>query len=74
MSGIEFEHYMASVFDAVGYDATVLGGAGNQGVDLLLRKDQELVAVQCKNYGQRIGNMPVQEVFAGAKHRGARQA
>jgi hypothetical protein len=74
MSGIEFEHYMANVFEALGYDATVLGGTGDQGVDLLLRKDHELVAVQCKNYGQRIGNKPVQEVFAGARHRGAHQA
>jgi hypothetical protein len=74
MSGIEFEHYMADVFEEQGYDATVLGGAGDQGVDLLLRKGNELVAVQCKNYGQRIGNKPVQEVFAGARHHGVQQA
>jgi hypothetical protein len=74
MSGTEFEHYMAGVFEEQGYDATVLGGAGDQGVDLLLRKGNEFVAVQCKNYGQRIGNQPVQEVFAGARHHGVQQA
>jgi restriction system protein len=52
MSGTEFEYYMASVFEALGYNATILAGAGDQGVDLLLRRDHELVAVQCKNYGQ----------------------
>lgn len=74
LSGTEFEYYMANLFRALGYDAKRLGGAGDQGVDLLLRKEHELVAVQCKNYKDRIGNKPVQEVFAGARHRGAHRA
>jgi HJR/Mrr/RecB family endonuclease len=74
MSGVEFERFTASVFEALGYDATLVGGAGDQGVDLVLRKGAEVVAVQCKNYGQPIGNRPVQEVYAGARHHGIDQA
>jgi HJR/Mrr/RecB family endonuclease len=74
MSGVEFEHYMAQVFEVLGYDVTILGGAGDQGVDLLLRKGHARIAVQCKNYRQPVGNKPVQEVFAGVKNYGIRQA
>lgn len=51
-----------------------LRGAGDQGVDLLLRKGKERVAVQCKNYQRPVGNRPVQEVFAGKQHYGAKDA
>ena len=67
-SGTEFEDYMAKVFRLMGYTATVLGGSGDQGVDLLLRKGGEFVAVQCKNHQRPVGNKPVQEVFAGKHH------
>ena len=70
MSGLEFERYMASVFEALGYDAKLVGGAGDQGVDLVLRKGAEVVAVQCKNYAQPVGNRPVQEIYAGARYHG----
>jgi hypothetical protein len=30
MSGAEFEHYMAKVYEALGYNVTVLGGAGDR--------------------------------------------
>jgi hypothetical protein len=74
MSGAEFERYMAKVFKALGYDATLVGGAGDQGVDLVLRQGAEVVAVQCKNYRQPVGNRPIQEVYAGARHHGVDQA
>jgi Restriction endonuclease len=66
MSGPEFERYMASVFEALGYKATVLGGAGDQGVDLLLQKENELIAVQCNSAGPRNGNLRV-SAFGGAQ-------
>ena len=68
MSGAKFERFMADVFEALGYDVTLVGGAGDQGVDLVVRKGTEVVAVQCKNYRQPVGNRRVQEVYAGARH------
>jgi restriction system protein len=67
MSGARFEVFVADLFRAMGYRAVVLGGAGDQGVDVIVSRRDERVAVQCKNYKRRVGNRPVQEVFAGAR-------
>jgi HJR/Mrr/RecB family endonuclease len=48
MSGREFEQSMADLLRAAGYKVDVLGGAGDQGVDLLVKEGRKLIAVQCK--------------------------
>jgi hypothetical protein len=74
MSGREFEHFMADLFRTAGYKVDVVGGAGDQGVDLLLKEGRKRIAVQCKKYGKPVGNAAVSAVYAGAKHYGAKQA
>ena len=74
MSGPQFEVFVADLFRAMGYRATMLGGAGDQGVDIVVSYHGERVAVQCKNYKRAVGNKPVQEVFAGARHHSCQQA
>jgi HJR/Mrr/RecB family endonuclease len=74
MSGREFEHFMAELLRAAGYKVDVVGGAGDQGVDLLVKEGRKLIAVQCKKYGKPVGNAAVSAVYAGAKHYGAKQA
>jgi restriction system protein len=74
MNGKEFEHYMASVFEALGHHVTVMGGSGDQGVDLLMWVEGVLVAVQCKHHQRPVNNKAVQEVRAGKDHYGAAQA
>lgn len=59
---------------AAGYKVDVVGGARDQGVDLLVKKGRKLIAVQCKKYGRPVGNAAVSAVYAGAKHYGAKQA
>jgi HJR/Mrr/RecB family endonuclease len=66
MSGAQFEVFTADLFRALGHQAVVLGGAGDQGVDVIVNRRGERVAVQCKNHKRPVGNRPVQEVFAGA--------
>jgi len=68
MSGSQFEEFTADLFRALGHQAVVLGGAGDQGVDVIVNRRGERVALQCKNHRRPVGNRPVQEVFAGAKH------
>ncbi len=68
MSGTEFEVFTADLFKALGHQAVVLGGAGDQGVDVIVNRRGELVAVQCKNHERPVGNRPVQEVYAGARY------
>ena len=74
MSGPQFEAFVADLFRAMGHRATVLGGAGEQGVDVIVDYGGQRVAVQCKNYKRAVGNKPVQEVYAGARHHGCEQA
>jgi hypothetical protein len=74
MSGREFEHFMANLFRTAGYKVDVVGGAGDQGVDLLLKEGRKRIAVQCKKYGKPVGNAAVSAIYAGAKHYGAKQA
>jgi HJR/Mrr/RecB family endonuclease len=74
MSGREFERFMAELLRAAGYKVDVVGGAGDQGVDLLVKKGRKLIAVQCKKYGRPVGNAAVSAVYAGAKYYGAKQA
>ena len=38
---------------------------GDQGVDLIARKDKSVIAIQCKYYSKPVGNKAVQEVIAG---------
>jgi HJR/Mrr/RecB family endonuclease len=68
MSGAQFEVFTADLFRAMGHQAVVLGGAGDQGVDVIVNPRGERLAVQCKNHNRPVGNRPVQEVYAGAQH------
>lgn len=74
MSGGQFEIFIADVMRTLGYSATVLGSSGDQGVDIIAVAGGERIAIQCKNYKKSVGNKPVQEVFAGAKHHRCQQA
>ncbi len=74
MSGGQFEVFVAQVLRAMGYRTTVLGGSGDQGVDIIAAGTDGNVAVQCKNYNRAVGNKPVQEVYAGARHHGCDHA
>ena len=68
MSGAQFEVFIADLFRAMGHQAVVLGGAGDQGVDIVVNRRGVRVAVQCKNHRKPVNNKAVQEVYAGARH------
>ena len=68
MDGARFEAFVADLFRTMGYRVMLCGGVGDQGVDMIVYPRGERVAVQCKNYSRPVGNRPVQEVYAGARH------
>jgi hypothetical protein len=68
MNGPRFELFVADLFRAMGHRVVLCGGAGDQGVDMVVNPRGERVAVQCKNHSRPVGNGPVQEVYAGACH------
>lgn len=65
MSGRDFELYVADIFSILGYEAFLTPETGDQGVDIILKKNDESIAVQTKRYSTSIGNSAVQEVIAG---------
>jgi restriction system protein len=46
----EFEELIADAYRGKGYKVQEVGGPGDGGIDLILRKDREVVAVQCKQW------------------------
>jgi len=73
MGGLEFEDFVADLFGAMGNQVQVCGGAGDQGVDIVVNPKGERIALQCKNHARPVNNKAVQEVYAGARyHRCAR--
>src|SRR5215216_1855027 len=68
MSGAEFEEFVGELFEAMGHRVMVLGGVGDQGVDIVVNPRGKRIAVQCKNHSKPVNNKAVQEVYAGAKH------
>lgn len=66
MDGHDFEHFTAELLKKLGYEGVkVTPSSGDQGVDVIAVKDGKKYAIQCKRYGQKLGNKPVQEVYAG---------
>jgi restriction system protein len=65
-SGTDYERYCANALRANGWTVTHTGQSGDQGCDLIARKNGYRVAIQCKFYSKKVGNRAVQEVISGA--------
>ncbi len=65
MSGIEFENYLASLLKLNGFES-VSGTpkTGDQGADLIAKKNGRTIVIQAKRYESTVGNKAVQEVVA----------
>ena len=66
LTGLQFEHFLASVFRVLRCGAEVTRASGDFGVDLIVRShNEERVAVQAKNVSGRVGNTEVQKLYGG---------
>jgi len=65
MSGAEFERFVANIFQRQGYATELTGASGDHGIDIILRKLDQVVAVQCKQWDNTIGE-PIVRDFYGA--------
>lgn len=70
MNGVEFEDYIAARIQRAGWQVDFTPTVGDYGVDLIVHKDGEYVAVQCKRHAKTVGVAAVQQVVAGARHHG----
>lgn len=55
LNGYEFENEVASVFSQNGYSAYVTKKTGDGGVDIVLERNNERIAVQCKHHKNKVG-------------------
>lgn len=66
MEGKVFEQWCALLLNEIGYEnVKVTPSSGDHGVDIVAVKDGFRYAIQCKRYSSKLGNTPVQEVYAG---------
>jgi restriction system protein len=66
MSGTEFEDHIAHIARSCGVPVIMTPLTGDWGVDLILGRRPNRVAVQCKRQSRPVGTSAVQEVVAGA--------
>jgi restriction system protein len=71
---IDFEHWCAARLRAAGWSARRTKGSGDQGGDVIAEKGGVRLVVQAKRHQAPVGNKAVQEVYAAARHFGARHA
>jgi restriction system protein len=68
LSGVDFEVYLTRLLKKLGFeDVTGTPATGDQGADLLAKKDGRKIAIQAKRYKGRVGNETVQEVVGALK-------
>jgi len=68
LSGREFESEMGRLYRADGYSVEATPATGDEGADLLLRKDGELIVVQCKRQDKPVGPHIVRDLYGTTHH------
>lgn len=69
MDGLAFENWCADLLRSLGYTSVEVTQASNDyGADILAELHGIKYAIQCKRYGSKLGNTPIQEVCAARKH------
>jgi restriction system protein len=65
-----FEEFVGELFEALGYEVEVVGGAGDEGTDLRVRRQGLLGIVQCKyqSKGKGVVGSPELQKFLGTIH------
>ena len=66
MSGTEFEDYVARIARSCGVPVIMTSITGDWGVDIIVGKRPNRLAIQCKRQSRPVGTSAVQEVVAGA--------
>jgi restriction system protein len=65
MRGGDLEAFLGEVFSELRYSVERTGRAGDQGMDLIVKRDGHRVAVQVKGYVDSVPNTAIQEAFTG---------
>ena len=64
-TGLDYEIFIEQILKNADFTVTRTPKTGDQGVDLVVQKNDKRIAIQCKYYSKPVGNKAVQEVAAG---------
>lgn len=68
MHPVEFEDFVATLFETMGYSVEVTPTVGDEGIDLVVRKAGRLGVVQCKRYRGNVGQPVVRDLYGAMMH------
>lgn len=71
LTGPEFEQLVGKMFREAGYGASVCGGSGDDGIDLVLSHAGHKDVVQCKRWRNDIGSPIVRDFYGALLHANA---
>lgn len=75
MTPIEFEEWVAARFKDLGYKVKATAVSGDHGVDLVARRENEKVVIQCKRYrDSTIGEPVMRDLYGTMQHESADRA
>jgi hypothetical protein len=70
----EFENFIGSVFERLGYEVNATATTGDEGIDLFLRRRGKVGVVQCKRYRNNVGQPVVRDLYGSMMHVNADEA
>ena len=71
MRPIDYELHCALLLRSAGWDAQTTVASGDQGTDVIAKRNGRVLVLQCKLYDQPVGNSAVQEISAARMHQQA---
>jgi hypothetical protein len=74
LGGIEFERELGGLYRELGYDVKTTPVTGDQGIDLILKKNGLTTIVQCKSHQQPVGPAIAREIYGALVSSGADNA
>lgn len=74
MSGRQFEDFLVTMYETLGYQIEETPHVGDQGADLVVERGGRRMVVQAKRYLEGVGNAAVQQAAAARTHYGAQEA
>lgn len=69
-----YEEFCAAILENKGWTVELTRTTGDFGADVLAKKEDNSLVIQCKQWSQNVGVKAVQEVYAAQAHYGTKQA
>lgn len=70
----DFEHFIAGLFERMGYSVEPTAATGDEGVDLFLKRENKTAIVQCKRYRNNVGQPIVRDLYGTMQHNRVEEA